>query len=174
MAWREKILAFFTLLALSAGWTALLVLVPPLLCKSQIITLAQLQSSLNLAFQNGKVMDFNRILNPRQQSTLKAFPGKDLSDSFPAFTVLGRTADTNTFADGDIQRCFGTKTNITDRWLSVRLQAPGFRTDSGRLVACPLPDGTAGPCFVTLQERRDNLQSSPGGKYSKNYIFLQK
>ena len=150
---------------ISGGWIVASYLLPALLCPPPIRPMSQMKSSSQYAFANGKVVDVRRLINARHQSIIPEFTGSDFSNSFPLFTALGRTAETNSFPYPEITRCVGPRQNQSDRWLSARLQTPGFKAEGGRLVNCPLPDGTAGPCFTSLADIADLRKSFVAGRF---------
>jgi hypothetical protein len=136
-----------------------------LLCARQRpgVTTDALRWIPNIASANGRIFSVQSLSDPDHRSLAALFPGKDLSNSFPAYTLLGRLPNNNSFIDADLNRCIGNRVAIADRWLSIRLRDPSLKVENGRLVNCPLPSGGSGPCFFAANDRQRMAEDAEGG-----------
>ncbi|KAI3643476.1 hypothetical protein MP228_013031 [Amoeboaphelidium protococcarum] len=169
------ILQVFAFIILSALLIAGLQLGTSYGCNNGNMLLRQAQQVNDRIIANGKIIQTSKLSDTAIQSLASQNGGKDLSDNFPAFTLLGRLPESNTYTDPDIQECVGGSQPVADEWLRRKLEDSKFRVaGSGLLQNCPLPNGSSGPCFFSAAARHAVSMATVGRVVITSDILAQK
>jgi chitin synthase len=132
-----------------------------ILCPSVIGAIAWKDvAQQSLVVVNGKVVDPSRSPS-KLGKLLQTYAGKEISNLFPAYTMLGHTTlNSSTFSDGEMQACFEDN-KVANYWVFKRIledqQASLNITANGHLVGCSESQNSLNnsqACYYSFETRR--------------------